>query len=453
MEKVQQTMPPARPVPPSTAGIRTSQSPPFTLPMRYMLLGILCYGLFAVDLVWQSNALVFDATQPAVVALTHLLTLGALLAFVMGAVYQLATVAFLIPVTAVRAARTNFWLYLGALGGLFGSMQTWWGPGLILFGSAMALAIFLYCAIALLSIAKTTAHGPMLWFIASAHAYLALAVTAAILLFLTDGGVTIALAPVMHALIATHIILAAGGFFTFLLIGFSLKLLPMFTLAHNYPTWREKWTFSLLHAAVWLLIAGAWSGVRPLLWLGAAAGALGFANHLVYAIDILRHRMRRTVEPPIRSVIAAATAGLLGLLALLAQVAILHNFAALESIVMFYLWGCVTLTVMSYTFKIIPFLIWSERYGTRTGTEKGKRMPLMADLLPLRYSRPVFAVYAAGVLLTCLSLPWHLAAGVVAGCTLIAISMLAFCAEIGYVINLRKVAGELRLPAAPRTHP
>ncbi len=435
---------------PTAGGIRTNQSPPFTLPMRYMILGILCFGLFAVDLAVQSGALAQDPTQPAVVALTHLLTLGALLAFVMGAVYQLATVAFLIPVAVVRLARWNFWLYLLSLAGLWWSMQTWFGPGLLVFGSAMALAVYVYCGIILVSIAKTAVRGPIVWFVASAHSYLALAVTAGIFLVLTDAGVTNGLNDVMNPLLATHITLAAGGFFTFLLMGFSIKLLPMFTLSHGYPTWREKWTFFLLHAAVWMIIAGAWSGAAPLLWFGALVGALGFANHLAYAAAIIKHRMRKTVEPPIRFVITAAAAGFAGLLALLVEAATWRDMAALESIILFYIWGCVTLTVMAYTYKIIPFLVWSERYGHRAGSNKVK-VPMMADLLPLRYSRPVFWGYSAGVIITSFCLAGQFAWGVMAGCLLVSLSILSFSAEIWYVIDPRKVAGELRPRVGDRT--
>ncbi len=438
--------PVSRPAASLSSGIRTNQSPPFTLPMRYMILGILCFGLFAVDLAIQSGALVQDPTQPSVIALTHLLTLGALLAFVMGAVYQLATVAFLIPVVVVRFARWNFWLYLIALTGLWWSMQTWFGPGLLVFGSAMALAIFVYCGIILASIAKTAVRGPIVWFVASAHSYLALAITAGIFLVLTDAGLTNGLNAVMNPLLATHIVLAAGGFFTFLLMGFSIKLLPMFTLSHGYPTWREKWTFFLLHAAIWMIIAGAWSGAAPFLWLGALAGVLGFANHLVYAATVIKHRMRKIIESPIRFVITAATAGFAGLFALLIQVVVWHAMVALESIILFYIWGCVTLTVMAYTYKIIPFLVWSERYGHQAGTGKGK-VPMMADLLPLRYSRPVFWGYSAGVIITSFCLAGHFAWGVMAGCLLVSLSILSFSAEIWYVIDPRKVAGEMRLHA------
>ena len=436
------TKPVGRPAPSFAGGIRTSQSPPFTLPMRYMMLGILCFGFFAIDLVIQSGALAHDPTQPSVVALTHLLTLGALLAFVMGAVYQLATVAFLIPVVAVRLARWNFWLYLIALMGLWWSMQTWSGPGLVLFGSSMALAIFVYCGIVLTSLARTKVRGPIVWFVASAHSYLALAITAGIFLVLTDAGVTNGLNAVLNPLLATHIVLAAGGFFTFLLVGFSIKLLPMFTLSHGFPIWREKWTFFLLHAAVWLLIAGVWSGAAPLLWLGALAGALAFANHLAYAARIVKQRMRKTVEPPIRFVIVAASAGLAGLFALLAQVVVWHALIALESTVLFYIWGCVTLTVMAYTYKIVPFLIWSERYGHQAGTSK-KKTPMMADLLPLRYSQPVFWGYAAGVCVTSFSLAGQFTGGVITGSALVATAILVYCAEIWYVIDPRKVANEL----------
>ncbi|WP_029422916.1 hypothetical protein [Alicyclobacillus macrosporangiidus] len=90
-------------------GVVTSQSPPFTVPMRYMLLGMAGFVLFAFDLAAQSIHLSGGgALLPAVIALTHLLTLGSLLSFIMGAVYQLATVAFLIPIASERSARLNF---------------------------------------------------------------------------------------------------------------------------------------------------------------------------------------------------------------------------------------------------------------------------------------------------------------------------------------------------------
>ncbi len=435
--------PAARPVLSVAAGgLRTSQSPPFTLPIRYMLLGILSYILFAVDLLTQIGAIrTNDPGAASVVALTHALTLGALLAFVMGAVYQLSTVAFLIPVRAQRAARWNFWLYLVAFLGLWHAMQTWSSSGFLVFGSLAALAIWIYCGIVLWSLTRSKVPGPMRWFVVSAHSYLTAAVAIAILLVLTDGNVTTGLNPWMDSLIATHIILAVGGFFSFLLIGFSFKLFPMFTLSHGYAAWREKWTFGLAHLAILGLLAGVWLHVGLIEIAGALCGAGALANHLWYLRSVVKKRMRKVIEPPMMGVIAASALGMTALLAFILLIAFRQAQAQVQSVVSFYLWGCVTMTVMSYTYKIIPFLVWSERYGPRSGKEK---VPLMSQLLPLRYSIPVFFAFAAGVVVTSAAVPLRASSAVALGCILVSVALIAFAVEVLYVINLRKVWGEFR---------
>ncbi len=428
----------ARPALTVTAGgLRTSQSPPFTLPIRYMLLGILSYILFAVDLLTQLRAVqANDPGAASVVALTHALTLGALLAFVMGAVYQLSTVAFLIPVLGQKAARWNFWLYLVAFLGLWHAMQTWSSTGFLIFGSMAAIAIWVYCGIILWSLAKSRVPGPMRWFVVSAHAYLAVAVAVAVLLVLTDGNATPGLNPWMDSLIATHIILAVGGFFSFLLMGFSFKLFPMFTLSHGYAAWREKWTFGLAHIAVAALLAGVWLHTGWLMAVGALCGAGALGNHLWYLRSVMKKRMRKVLEPPIIGVVTAAALGMAALLAFTVLIALRQAQSDIQSVVSFYLWGCVTLTVMSYTYKIIPFLVWSERYGPRSGKEK---VPLMSQLLPLKYSVPVFYAFAAGVAATSIAVPLRAVWAVAAGCGLVSAALIAFAVEVLYVINIRKV--------------
>ncbi|MCL6548623.1 MAG: hypothetical protein K6T30_06905, partial [Alicyclobacillus sp.] len=170
-------------------GVTVSQSPPLTLPIRHMLLGVLGFAVFAVDLVVQAMHLGRgEATLPSVVALTHALTLGSLLAFAMGAVYQLTTVAFLTPLAAVRAARWNFWLYAVGVAGLVAAMAAWWGPGLLFFGACVTLALYLYAAILIATLARAQTGGAMRAFVLSAHVHLILAVTAAWLMILALTG-------------------------------------------------------------------------------------------------------------------------------------------------------------------------------------------------------------------------------------------------------------------------
>lgn len=422
-------------------GIITSQSPPFAVPIRYMILGIVCFGLFAIDLVLQSGSLAQGQPgTPAVVAVTHLLTLGALLSFVMGAVYQLTTVAFLIPISSVPAARWNFWLYVVALIGLFTAMANWWAMGFLIFGFLMVATIYIYAIVMMISLFRTKIRGPMFGFVVCAHAYLMLAVSVAVLLVLTDSGTVPVLNNWMGPLIATHILLAVGGFFTFLVMGFSLKLLPMFTLSHGFATGRQKWTLLLAHLSLWLLIAGVWTHATGLLWAGAVIGVVALSNHLLDVRGILKKRMRRKLEPPIRAVVAAVAGAIIGLLMLLVQIVAQGLQAGWQSIVIFYLFGAITLTVMGFAYKIVPFLVWSKRYSKPART--GKPI-LISDLIHLNQAWPVLIAFALGLLLLTGSSAAQWKPGAIGGCICIAIAILTFCIQLLRVIDPLKVGREL----------
>ncbi|WP_040290893.1 hypothetical protein [Alicyclobacillus hesperidum] len=428
---------------PVMGGISTSQSPPFAVPIRYMLFGVICFGLFAIDFAFQSSTFAHGVPgTPSVVALTHALTLGALLSFVMGAVYQLTTVAFLVPIASVTAARWNFWIYLIGVVGLFTSMSRWWPLGLLVFGFVTVISLYLYCAVMLTSLAKTKVRGPMFGFVLSAHAYLILAVSVAVLLVLADSGYVPTLDLAIGQLIATHIVLAAGGFFTFLILGFSLKLLPMFTLAHGFSTWRQKWTLRLAHVSVWVIIAAIWVAIPLLFWLGAICGLLTLLIHLWDMWAIIKNRMRKKVEWPILGVVSAVVMGFFGLCLFLLRLFWHGGEAGWQTIVMFYMLGVVTMTVMGFAYKIVPFLIWTKRHSRAQATRQGKPI-LISDLIDVRRSRPVFIGLIAGIIAgtTAASVSW--APGVIGGCMVIGLAIVMFSVQMLRVLKLPTLRKEL----------
>lgn len=424
-------------------GVVTSQSPPFAVPIRYMVLGVVCFGLFAIDLAVQSTSLAGGIPgAPNIVGLTHLLTLGALLSFVMGAVYQLTTVAFLIPIASVPAARWNFWVYLVAFVGLFLSMASWWSPGLLIFGCLMVASIYLYAVVLIVSLVRTSIRSPMFGFVTAAHAYLILAVSVAVLLVLADSGAAPGLNAWMGQLIASHILLAVGGFFTFLVMGFSFKLLPMFTLSHGFPTWRQKWTLTFAHLALWLMLAGVWTHLSAFLWAGGGVGIVAFVSQIWDVRGIVQKRMRKKVEPPIRAVVAAAVIGVLGICLFLAQVLLPHGQAGWQSVVMFYLLGVVTFTVMGFAYKIVPFLVWSKRYSKSSG--KG-RPTLISDLIDVNQAWPVLIGFLLGLVVLTAGSETGWAPGAIGGCLLMCVAVLGFCVQILRVVEIRKLGKELRV--------
>ncbi|SFU31326.1 hypothetical protein [Alicyclobacillus macrosporangiidus] len=450
----------------------TSQAPPFTVPMRYMLLGMAGFVLFAFDLVAQSIHLSGGgAFLPQVVALTHLLTLGSLLSFIMGAVYQLVTVAFLVPIASERCARWNFWLYAASAFGLIGSMAIWSLTGLLVFGSLATVSLYVYAILIIVSVSRSRIRGPMLWFVISAHVYLMAAVAAAWLMIASISGLR--LGGVFPQLLATHILLALGGFFTFLVMGFSFKLLPMFTLSHGFATWRQKWTWVLAHAAVCLALIGIWAQRPALEWAGGVAGWMAFASLLFDIREIFRKRLRKKTEPPTRMVVVAAVAGMAGVLWMLVQLGSGREQDGWQGVVTFYLLGWVVLTLMGYAYKIVPFLIWTQRYSAKAGRNAGagdrpgpgmrahtagsapdavtasppvkpQKVPVIADLIQLGRSRPVLQSFAIGVMVLSFSGVARFTAGAVAGSIMIALSVLGFIWQLQRVVDPKQVAKELR---------
>lgn len=419
-------------------GIVTSQSPSYSLPMRYMLTAVIAFGLFALDLLVESVTLGKGVVfTPAVVALTHLLTIGVLLSFVMGAVYQLATVAFLIPIRFVSLARINYWAYLVALIGLWVSMRTWWVTGLMIFGTLAVLSLYVYIAIVISSVAKSPVRGAMRGFVQAAHIYLALAITFAWLMILSfDKGV---LASLMNEFLLTHILLAVS-FFTFLIFGFTYKLLPMFTLSHGFATHREKYTLILLHLTLWLLLAGVWLHVTALYVAGALVGAAAFGLQVFDMREMLKKRMRKRIEHPIRFVNLAPVLGGIVVLCIFAALAVQQPTGKWQGLIAFYLLGWIVLTVMGYSYKIVPFLVWTKRFGKKVGREK---TPTIAELLNLEKSAWMFWVFLLGLVVSVFSLGFEMIPGAILGAALVAAAIVQYVMHMFHVLDLSKLPREL----------
>ena len=150
--------------------------------------------------------------------------------------------------------------------------------------------------------------------------------------------------------------------------------------------------------------------------------------------------MRKKLEAPIRTVVGAVAAGILGLRLLLAQLLWQPGEAGWQSVVLFYLLGAVTFTVMAFAYKIVPFLVWSKRHSKPSGV--GKPI-LISDLIKLNQAWPVLIVFEFGLIVLTGSSVAGWKPGTISGCGLITLAILTFCIQILRVINPQKLGKEL----------
>lgn len=371
---------------------------PFRTVLRYVATGLVGWLLSGVALFWAAPSLATGAySAPKVLFLVHVMVLGWATMLAQGAIYQLLPVAFQVGIRHRTLGTFNYWIYTIGVIGMVASFPAFWLPGLQIFGGFVVLAMVLFVYNVIHSLMAVTNRGPMFGFVWSAVSYLALTVLlGGTLVYILSTG---SIGHLLPAFLVSHIWLGLIGWFTILIMGFSYKLFPMFTLAHAYSEKRQKWILLVMNLAVMLSIIGAFSGIGFLSIAGNVsllAGLLLFGADL---IEIYKHRMRGKLETPmVMAVTGVVWLILLAVTALVFQLANLSMSAQVMTLfgfLFFIAW--LSQTVIGYAYKIVPFLVWNERYAEKVGREP---VPLLKDMVNERLIQWVLGSYNAGIIFT-----------------------------------------------------
>jgi hypothetical protein len=330
----------------------------------------------------------------------HLFVLGWATMLAMGAVYQLIHVVLQTNIYSAVLGYCHYFLFsIGAAGMLIGFIRAdviWIAgsatlalSGILLFGFNMAVTLF-----------RASKWNPVTISAACACLYLVLTGLSGLLM-----GLDFAFGDwngLHERLFGAHIWIGTLGWFGMLITGFSYKMLPMFYLSHDIPIRLQKAVIALWNAAV---ITGAFAfltGMQgSLLWFALLliTGALiCYAAHLE---QIQEKRHKSNPGPGIRWTVyvsRALTAYAIALLIYSAQ----GSELLLDSRVVLltgwvYLGGWVSLTILGYASKIVPFLWWTHKYGKLAGRPG---TPLMAGILSeKKIKHGMLAMVACSILL------------------------------------------------------
>jgi hypothetical protein len=364
----------------------TDNAPPLALPMTFFVTGLA--GLITLLVVLIAHVrpfMEFAYGDGAILAATHLMTLGFVSMVMMGAMYQLVPVVLNTKLWSIRLGAAHYALFMPGVtclvAGMFGA-----GTSFLMVGGSLAVTsvgVFLY------NMGRTIFGAPRWdipgWFLVTSLTYLALTVAAGWLLAFNF------VQPILPVPLAlpVHLTLGGVGWFSLTLMGVSYKLLPMFSLTHVKP--RHGWrVYGLVNIAILTVGVGSWwTGIASLIGGGVAVVGFGF-----YAIDLFRlwrGRLRRRADPPVYLALVGVAAGIATVLA--AMAAWLTMRAVVVPFFLFF-FGWLGASILGYLQKIIPFLVWLHRYSG----EIGKRpVPRMKDLLSETWSWWVGILYAVGL--------------------------------------------------------
>lgn len=401
-------------------GIATRQSPPFSVPMRYLGTSVAFFVAFHVMLAARPQEVLFGPPlAPAVLATVHLATVGWLSMVVMGAMYQLAPVLLDAELASPRAAGAGYWLALPGAAALAAGLGLG-RPALAAAGGvAVAGAGLLFAG----NLAVTFRRAGR-WSLQGT----AMAAAAAFFLTVAAWGTVLALnlwKPFLGGAVwrhmGVHAALGLIGWFSLIIAGVGYRLIPTFVLSHGYPENLQRPVIGLLAAGAPAAALGAFIPARGPGGLPAAAWTAlpACAGLALFAWDvarILRHRRRPRLELVTRYSAAAVAMVACGVAVGWPALAGWSppwlpgeegRALALRAAAYLALAGWASLMAVGQLFKIIPFLTWLHRYGERMGREQ---VPLPRDLFDARLGEWSFRLLVPGAAVTAASLilgqPW-----------------------------------------------
>lgn len=375
-----------------TSDLSFDRTPPYAVPLRFMLAAPI-FGVAAGLVIAATGAdLLASRWIPAMLGITHLVTLGVLAMTMFGAAQQILPVLAGADVPASRHTSRFVFLFLvpGAALlalGLFLSQAAVTGAGLVLAGSATA--VFLLTSG--YAITKSPVHTPTVP--AMRLSLVCLAVTLATGLHLAAAHAGMG-PPLLRPLTDIHAAFALVGWVGLLIIGVSYQVVPMFQITPDYPPLITR----LLAPGIFVLLvvfgAGAIS-TEPWAWplRLAAEGTLLtlLALFALVTLDLQRRRKRKVSDITL-SFFRTGMACLLACVPLWLWLRFLPTGPSAPRIEIalgaIYIGGFALSVVNGMLYKIVPFLAWLHlmRASQQPGA-KPYRVPNMKTFIPEKRMR------------------------------------------------------------------
>ena len=364
-------------------------APPLKLIAPFFHFGVIFYLLSMLALLFFEPT--FSYQQMDVAGWIHLFLLGFVMMIIFGAMAQLIPVVLEVGHVVVDVYYVI--LPLLALGAVVMVFGFWLMPALLPYGGLLvliAMIIFAFENIATLN--KTELKTLTVDTVAWSNGYLLLGILTgfAIALGLSgDLGINVSL------MLKAHVYAVLGGYVVLTIMGLSLTLIPMFSLAHGFDETAVKRAFKLIISSVAVVFAGAVLGFEWLMMLGYALSFAGIFFYMWQIYIIAKLTVRKELDVWAKSIIFAFVTLILSIILSILYF-ITDNESVLHASIWFLLLGFVTFFIIGHLYKIVPFLVWFERFAPLVGKEK---VPMLHEMYSKEGASVMFWFSSAGVLL------------------------------------------------------
>ncbi len=349
-------------------------APPFRLISPFFLVGTLFYVAATIVLfTLHSSAGISDMLT---LGWVHLFLLGFVMMIIFGAMAQLVPV-----VIEVGHAAVDFFyiiwplLTLGTLMMVTGFIAL---PALLPYGGMLVLLSMVIFAIDLFAtLHQGERHTIVTRSMKASNIFLLVGILSGFIMALAFGGV-VRINPDIW--LSAHVYAVFGGYVLLTIMGISMILLPMFGLSHGFNDTPMLWAYRLMVSGVAIVIIASLLTVPLLHFIGTLAVIAAIVSYLYQIYLIERKRARKENDIWVKSLGVAFISLTLALL-----LCIIYLLGGGERFLMsggwFLMMGFVGFLITSHLYKIIPFLVWFERYAPLVGKQS---VPMLHEMVPLR---------------------------------------------------------------------
>ncbi len=364
-------------------------APPLSLIAPFFRYGVIFYLLSMMALLFFEPT--FSYQQMDVAGWVHLFLLGYVMMIIFGAMAQLIPVVLEVGHVVVDV----YYVILPLLG--FGAAIMvagfWLMPALLPYGGLLVLVAMLIFAFEnIATLKKTEIRTLTVDTVAWSNGYLLLGILTgfAIALGLSgDLGINVSL------MLKAHVYAVLAGYVVLTIIGLSLILIPMFSLAHGFDEKAINRAFKLVITGVGFVFIGALITQEWLMMVGYAINTIGIFFYMWQIYIIAKLTVRKELDVWAKSMIFAFISLVLSIvLGLLYFITDVNSM--LHASVWFLLLGFISSFITGHLYKIVPFLVWFERFAPLVGKEK---VPMLHEMYSKEGAAMMFWFTAAGVLL------------------------------------------------------
>jgi len=411
--------------------LATKYAPPYSLILHYFIAGIIfnILGILSILLFAGGFNLPFYTLKYA--ASVHLLLLGFIVMIIFGALYQLIPVALEIPVYSFKIGYIQFYLYLiGIVLFVFSLFKAEFFHLLPIGAMFIYISILLFIANFLISLRNLEVKSITSRFLIAAN--ISLFIGASIGVFLSFNFIY-GFYPKIVSLIIGHIVFTLFGFVFMVIMGVSMVLLPMFSLAHKFNDKYINAAFVL--AVISIFIGGPSIVITGSVYAIEATFILIAATLFLYILqisEIYKRRPRKTKDIGIDTMFLSH---FILILAILAYFSILISKHIVFTAFILTVLGFINTLIYGSLYKIIPFLTWFHRFSSLVGKRK---VPMLSDMLPKKLPGYQITIFLVGLLIIVFSEVFNLNGLIeIIGIITMAFGSLLFLYAIFYVLNFK----------------